>query len=144
MKRTLAALPLVLLAAGITTACSPTAGDVEERLVTTVDGASTIPVADLAPDDAKRFTIVCPYESVDDVAERLGVASATLPDLSERDDAQAFVTVTSDGVDSAELPRDRVDLCSSGGPWPVFYKGDDATAAVTRNDDDVYVVTRAG
>lgn len=141
MKRTLAALSLVLVAAGVTTACAPTDGDDEERIVRTVSEESIIPVADLVPDDAKRFTIVCPYESVEDVATRLGVPAKTVPDLSKRDDAQALIVVTADGVDAAEFPRDRVDLCSAEGAWAVYEKTDTATAAVARKDD-VYVVTR--
>lgn len=140
MKRTLAALSLVLAAAGLTTACAPGSSDVENRVVKTVSGGSTISVADLAPDDATRFTVVCPYESAADVAVRLGVATTTLPDLSKRDDAQALVAVTADGVDAAEFPRDRVDLCSTEGAWPVYEKTDTATAAVAQKDD-VYVVT---
>lgn len=143
MKRSLAALSLALLALGLATACSPTNGDVEERIVKTVGGGSTIPVAGLVRADAKRFTIVCPYESADDVAARLGVSATTLPDLSKRDDAQALVAVTANGVDAAEFRRERVDLCSSEGPWPVYEKTDTATVAVTRNEDDVYIVTRA-
>lgn len=141
MKRTLAALSLVLVAAGVTTACAPTDGDDEERIVRTVSEGSIIPVADLVPDDAKRFTIVCPYESVEDVATRLGVPAKTVPDLSKRDDAQALIVVTADGVDAAEFRRDRVDLCSTEGAWAVYEKTDTATAAVARKDD-VYVVTR--
>ncbi|SCY58136.1 hypothetical protein SAMN05216488_2401 [Microbacterium sp. LKL04] len=141
MKRTLAALSLVLVAAGVMTACAPTDGDDEERIVRTVSEGSIIPVADLVPDDAKRFTIVCPYESVEDVATRLGVPAKTVPDLSKRDDAQALIVVTADGVDAAEFPRDRVDLCSTEGAWAVYERTDTATAAVARKDD-VYVVTR--
>jgi hypothetical protein len=112
--------------------------------VTAVSGGPSVPVADLVDDaDAKRFTIVCPYELPADVATRLGVSAKDLPDLSKRDDAQALVAVTANGVDAAEFRRERVDLCSSEGPWPVYEKTDTATVAVTRNEDDVYIVTRA-
>jgi len=144
MKRTLAALSLVLAAAGLTTACAPGSSDVEDHVVTAVSGGPSVPVADLVDDaDAKRFTIVCPYELPADVATRLGVSAKDLPDLSKRDDAQALVAVTANGVDAAEFRRERVDLCSSEGPWPVYEKTDTATVAVTRNEDDVYIVTRA-
>ena len=66
----------------------------------------------------------------------------SLPDLSDRDDSQALVVVTADGIDAGELPRDRVDFCSTGGAWPVYPGDADDRLAVTRNGDDVYVVTR--
>ena len=52
------------------------------------------------------------------------------------------MVVTADGIDAGELPRDRVDFCSTGSAWPVYPGDADDTLAVTRNDDDVYVVTR--
>lgn len=144
MNRTLAALALVLVAVGLTTACAPRSSQVEDRVVKSVSAGSTIPVADLiSDDDAKRFTIVCPYELPTDVAVRLGVSAKDLPDLSKRDDAQALVAVTADGVEATAFPRNRVDLCSATGGWPAYSRGDTATVSVTRNDDDVYVVTRA-
>jgi hypothetical protein len=142
MKRPLAALSLVLVAVGLTTACAPRSSEVEDHVVTTVSTGSTITVADLVGDsDARRFTIVCPYELPEDIAARLSVSATDLPDLSTRDDAQALVAVTADGVEATEFPRDRVDLCADG-TWPAFASDDTATAAVTRNDDGVYGVTR--
>lgn len=143
MNRTVAALSLALLALGLTTACAPTSGDVEEHVLEKVSAGPSIPVTDLLTEDgAERFTIACPYEAAADVAARLNVDAKAVPDLSDRDDAQALVVVTATGIDAAEFARDRVDLCSSGEPWPV-YAGDDSTALdVARNDDDVYVVTR--
>ncbi len=142
MKRTLAALSLVLVAVGLTTACAPTANDVEEHVLQKVAGGSPVPVSDLlANDGAERFTIACPYEDAADVAARLAVDTKAVPDLSNRDDAQALIVVTAGGVDATELPRDRVDLCSAGEAWPVYVGGDSTALAVTRKDD-VYVVTR--
>ncbi len=142
MKRTLAALSLALVAAGLTTACASGSSEVEDHVLHAVRGGSSIPVADLMGDDARRFTVVCPYETVEDVAVRLGVPAKTVPDLSKRDNSQALVVVTADGVDAAAFPREHVDLCSTAGAWPAYDRTDTSTAAVTR-DDDVYLVTRA-
>ncbi|MEW2014205.1 MULTISPECIES: hypothetical protein [Microbacterium] len=95
MNRALAALSLALLAAGLTTACAPTSSDIEERVLGTVAAGSTLTVTDLLPEEgAKRFTVACPYETPADVAARLDVDTKAVPDLSDRDDAQALVVVT--------------------------------------------------
>ena len=143
MNRALAALSLALLAAGLTTACAPTSSDIEERVLGTVAAGSTLTVTDLLPEEgAKRFTVACPYETAADLAARLDVDAKAVPDLSDRDDSQALVVVTADGIDAGELPRDRVDFCSTGGAWPVYPGDADDRLAVTRNGDDVYVVAR--
>ncbi|MFI8632967.1 hypothetical protein ACIGEP_10260 [Microbacterium sp. NPDC077663] len=143
MNRSLAALSLALLAVGVTTACAPSSGDVEENVLSAASEGSTLPIRDLLFDDgAERFTIACPYEAAEDVAARLDVDAKAVPDLSDRDDAQALVVVTADGIDAGEFPRDRVDLCSTGDAWPVYQGGDETTLTVTQGDDDVYVVTR--
>lgn len=142
MNRALAALSLAALAIGLTTACAPTSSDVEEHVLDTVADQSSVTIADLLPEDgAKRFTIACPYESAADVAARLDVDAKAVPDLSDRDDAQALVVVTADGIDADEFPRDRVDLCSTGDAWRV-YRGDADTVLTVTRRDDAYVVTR--
>lgn len=143
MNRTVVALSLALLALGLTTACAPTSGDVEEHVLEKVSAGPSMPVTDLLTENgAERFTVACPYETAADVAVRLDVDAKAVPDLSDRDDAQALVVVTATGIEAAEFPRDRVDLCSVGERWPVYPGDADDTLAVTRGDDDVYVVTR--
>ncbi|MEW1834920.1 hypothetical protein [Microbacterium sp. NPDC079995] len=142
MNRALAVLSLAALATGLTTACAPTSSDVEEHVLDAVADQSSLPVADLLPEDgAKRFTIACPYESAADVAARLDVDAKAVPDLSSRDGVQALIVVTATGIDAGEFERDRVDLCSLGDAWPA-YPGDVDTVLTVTREDDVYVVTR--
>ena len=143
MKRTLTALVLALAAIGLSTACAPTTSDVEDHALHEVAGGSTVPVSDLLTEEgAERFTIACPYETSADVAARLDVDAEAVPDLSDRDDTQAFVVVTTRGVNAAEFPRDRIDLCSAGESWPSYPGDADAALDVAQNNEDVYVVTR--
>lgn len=142
MTRSLAAPSLALAAVLLATACSPAGGDLEDHILGTVANASSIPVRDLvAQADAERFTIVCPYEQSADVAARLEVTTHDVPDLSDRDDAQAVVVVTSDGIEAAEFSRDRVDLCSAGDEWPVYSADARAAVRIVRGEDAV-IVTR--
>lgn len=141
MTRSRTALSLALTAVLLATACSPTGGDLEDHILGTVADASTVPVRDLvAQADVKRFTMVCPYEQPVDVAARLEVTTHDVPDLSDRDDAQALVVVTSDGVEAAEFSRDRVDLCSAGDEWPAYSAEDDATVNVVRGDAGLVLI----
>ena len=86
-----------------------------------IEAADTsLVLSDLAPDNVTGFLIVCPYESADSVADRLGFTWSDAPDYSTVDGRQTIAFVDHDQVAShAELSRDDVDFCGSD-QWDVL------------------------
>ena len=98
---------------------------------------TTLVLSSLASDDVTDFLVVCPYESPDSVADRLGFAWSGGPDYTDIEDKQTIAFIDGDGIaSSAELSRTAVDFCGSG-QWeatPI-----DTPLTVTRTADIVQV-----
>ena len=80
---------------------------------------TTLVLSSLASDDVTDFLVVCPYESPDSVADRLGFAWSGGPDYRDIEDKQTIAFIDGDGItSSAELSRTAVDFCGSD-QWEV-------------------------
>ncbi|MFL0410087.1 hypothetical protein ACH0AH_02815 [Microbacterium paludicola] len=144
MKR-IAVCGLAVLAAALT-GCSPapsSGADVEARILHALpeDGDSgEVRMVDILPDARwDRLTVGCPYEEAWEMSERLQAWSGSVPDLAQRDDAQAIVLARGDAVERAWLlGRDELDLCGSGAEPEVLAR-DEAVLSFTRDADGHWV-----
>lgn len=144
MKR-IAVCGLAVLAAALT-ACSPapsTGADVEARILDALpeEGDSgEVRMVDILPDARwDRLTIGCPYEEGWQISERLEAWSGAVPDLVQRDDAQAIVLARGDSVERAWLlDRDELDLCGPGTEAEVLAR-DEAILSFTRDADGRWI-----
>jgi len=92
-------------ASGLSSSIERAAGEADTTLV----------LSSLTSDDVTDFLVVCPYESADSVADRLGFAWPDGPDYEKNDDRQTIAFIDGDGIAShAELSRADVDFCGSG------------------------------
>ena len=97
----------------------------------------TIALSSLSAIEGSSFLVVCPYESVESISDRLGFTWAGAPDYSSRDDRQTVAIVGDQEVTShAEIPRDEVDFCSDT-DWRVLPV--DTSLTVTRSADLIVV-----
>ncbi|MET1015684.1 hypothetical protein [Orlajensenia leifsoniae] len=122
-----------LLLAGCTTAPSW-----QSELNTALrESDGTVALSSLSEIEGSTFLVVCPYESVGSISDRLGFTWAGAPDYSNRDDRQTVAVVGDGEVTShAEIPRDEVDFCSDT-EWKVLPL--DTSLTVTRSADAILV-----
>ncbi|KQX07997.1 MULTISPECIES: hypothetical protein [unclassified Leifsonia] len=114
----------------------------ESELTTALEGADdSIALSSVRGIDGSAFLVVCPYESVESITDRLGFTWPGAPDYSTRDDRQTIAIVGDEEVtSSAEIPRDKVDFCSATA-WKALPL--DTSLTVTRSAD-VVLVSPAG
>ncbi|KQQ93960.1 hypothetical protein ASF62_07250 [Leifsonia sp. Leaf325] len=97
----------------------------------------TIALSSLSAIDGSSFLVVCPYESVGSISDRLGFRWAGAPDYSDRDDRQTIAIVGDEEITShVEIARDEVDFCSDT-EWKVLPL--DTSLTVTRSADAILV-----
>lgn len=80
---------------------------------------TTLVLSSVASDDVTDFLVVCPYESPNSVADRLGFAWSSGPQYTDIEDKQTIAFINGDGIAShVELSRAAVDFCGSD-QWEV-------------------------
>jgi hypothetical protein len=119
----IAAATAAALLLGATLSACTSAPSLEAELVTTVEasGAADFSLASLDSVTGSSFLIVCPYDSMRSVEDRLGFAWDDAPDYSQSDDAQTVVVVDgAEVVSQTELARDEIDFCSEEAAWTLL------------------------
>jgi len=135
MFATTSVIVMGLLLAG----CSGTSGlsSSIERAIDQSD--TTLELSSLVSGDVTGFLVVCPYESRDSVADRLGFDWPDGPDYAAVEDRQTIAFIEDDTITSqAELSRHEIDFCGSG-KWEVLPV--DTTLAVARSGGSTRIST---
>ena len=98
------------------------ARDFENALEKSEESTALIVMSDYVPEGTEMFTIVCPYEPVLLVSERLGVPISEIPDYSRVEGLNALVSVADNHVNSVlQFNAWEISLCEQNGAWGQVY-----------------------
>ncbi|GGM35285.1 hypothetical protein [Microbacterium saperdae] len=107
-------IALTVTLTGCTSNDSDLAAQVLDAIPTTSATQVTLELAEIRPGGWDSYLVVCPYETLESVNERLGFTWDDGPDLTLDDAHQILVLTDADAIEEyATLDRNRIDLCTT-------------------------------
>lgn len=115
------------------------AAELEKAIANSSGSQTSIKITDYVPTESTRFTVLCPYGTVEGIEEQLGFHSTEIPDYSLTESRNAIIA--SDGHDITavlEIDASRIDLCPTTVAWHAMPVGH--TLSFSEARDGVWVL----
>lgn len=103
------------------------------------ESTTTIAIAKYVPVEATRFTVLCPYGTIERVEDDLGLHSTVIPDFSLIESRNAIIVSDGHSVISVlEFSVSEINLCPPGVSWHALNIGHPVT--LSESVDGIWTV----